>query len=134
MNVFVPCDTFEQCVRALDNKRLNKQIAECAQILRQLDIWPRGGWSTHPAVKAWVGYDIALFRYMEYAHIEHIRRGYNTHTERINILARFPEYEPGMPYSMPDWWHRVDIHESHRVNLNAKILGLPYGDYVWPVQ
>lgn len=133
MNVFVPFKTFEQSVAFLDDKRLNKQVAECAQLLRQTDIWPTGGWAHHPATRMWVGYREALFRYFEAAEQERLRRGFNPHREWLNILTRFPEFVPGMDYEMPWWWGQDAIHESHRRNLLLKFDGLPHGDYVWPV-
>ncbi len=133
MNVFVPYKTFEESVRFLDDKRLNKQVAECAQILRQIDVWPHGGWASHPAIKMWVGYGEALFRYFEAAESERLARGFNRHREWLNILDQFPEYYPGCSYELPSWWGQDDVHDSHRHNLLLKFQNLPHEDYVWPV-
>lgn len=55
MNVFMPCATIEESVRALDDKRLIKQILECEQILdankRVLNGEQRVGYANHPVVK-----------------------------------------------------------------------------------
>ena len=55
MNVFMPCATIEDSVRALDNKRLIKQILECEQILEANKRVNEGeqkvGYANHPIVK-----------------------------------------------------------------------------------
>lgn len=55
MNVFMPCATIEDSVRALDDKRLIKQILECKQILeaneRVLNGEQKVGYANHPVVK-----------------------------------------------------------------------------------
>ena len=55
MNVFMPCATIEDSVRALDDKRLIKQILECEQILdankRVNEGEQKVGYANHPVVK-----------------------------------------------------------------------------------
>ena len=55
MNVFMPCVTIEDSVRALDDKRLIKQILECKQIIeantRIIDGEQNVGYANHPVVK-----------------------------------------------------------------------------------
>ena len=54
MNVFMPCKSIEESVRALDDKRLIKQILECMQIIeantRVLDGEQNVGYANHPVV------------------------------------------------------------------------------------
>ena len=55
MNIFMPCKSIEESVRALDDKRLIKQILECEQILlineRVNEGEQRVGYANHPVVK-----------------------------------------------------------------------------------
>lgn len=143
MNTFVPFQTFEESAAALDDLRLNKQVAECAQILRILNTWRPGkrfkAWSSHPAVRMWVGYDEALFAYTMACEGERLTRGMNKHTEIQNLLGAFPEYRllllPSAKYDMPPWWGGP-IHESHQKVLAAKAAGVPQPEYkhlyFWP--
>lgn len=133
MNTFVPYPDFKQCAQSLDNKRLGKQVAECGQILRQVDIFPRGGWSHHPAIRMWVGFDEALFAYMKICHDEWLSRGFNYRFEMRRILKEFPEYEDLQEFELPPWWGNPDVHSSHCDNLYRKSLGLPHLPYVWPL-
>lgn len=132
MNVFVPFPDIEKSVAFLDNQRLNKQVAECAQIIRQLDVWPNGGWARHPAIRMWVGYSPMLYWYMLAAERERLKRGFNPHKEIQNIDDRFPELST-LDIIIPSWWGRPDVHESHLINLQLKMKGQPHESYVWPV-
>ena len=60
MNVFMPCESIEESVRALDDNRLIKQILECKQIIETNlrvfgGFWDYGkgviGYRNHPVVK-----------------------------------------------------------------------------------
>lgn len=161
MNTFVPHPSFRASARALDSKRLNKQVAECAQMLRVINKLAQGittqvnrrgntvklAWSGHPAVKMWIGHDMAMFLYMGCCESERRRRGMKPHTEFDNITAQFPEYrvlsiadlcEFGAQGSaeLPAWWNGP-IHKSHQLVLEAKLRGVPQPEYkqfyVWPV-
>ena len=55
MNLFVPYEDIEKSVRALDDKRLNKQILECYQIL-QVALGNSRGYENHPVVKHYIAY------------------------------------------------------------------------------
>lgn len=118
----------------LDNKRLNKQVAECGQILRQLDQFPHGAWCHHPAVRMWVGYDEYLWLYTLACEAERLVRGMNPHAE----VEKFPEYDKLdiAQVVVPDWWGG-QIHDSHVAVLAAKQSGVPRVDYhhlyYWPV-
>lgn len=133
MNVFVPFTEFDRCAAFLDNSRLNKQLAEGAQIMRVIDVWPNAAWSHHPAVMSWVGHLDALFVYLHHIELERLERGFNTHREWLNILDQFVEFYVGMPFDYPSWWGNEAVHKSHYDNLLLKFAGRPHGDYVWPV-
>ena len=55
MQTFLPYPDFAKSAACLDNKRLNKQIVECYQILRAITD-PTYGWQNHPAVNMWRGF------------------------------------------------------------------------------
>ena len=139
MQTFVPIATtdYAQIAKVLDNKRLNKQALEGWQILLNLyGLDPEGnertprGWSNHPAVKMWRGYEVSLYSYVIAMTNEWIDRGYKstigmkaTQTMHSAILkGRFLSSE------MPDWMRDPEkfkeIASSHRTALLAK-------DYAW---
>jgi hypothetical protein len=49
MQTFLPYPDFTASARALDNKRLNEQIIEAAQIARVI-MGQSDGWANHPCV------------------------------------------------------------------------------------
>lgn len=119
MQTFLPYASFVDTVQCLDWRRLGKQRVEARQILNTL----RGltnGWSNHPAVKMWKGYEPALATYMNCCINEWCRRGYNN-----NMLL-----EPVKDYILPDWIGWDDFHASHRSNLLRKDL-IYYGRFGW---
>lgn len=63
MQVFVPYRNPYEVARALDKKRLNKQIVECGQILRAISDLA-APWSHHPVVAMWRPWSFWLFNYM----------------------------------------------------------------------
>ena len=64
MQTFLPYATKRESLDALDNKRLNKQILECYQILNILTGNSKSNaWRNHPAVLMWEGAEAELYRY-----------------------------------------------------------------------
>ena len=125
MQTFVPrSESYAASVAMLDEKRLQKQVAEAAQLLRQLEEFPHGGWSHHPAVHMWLFHDQCLFNYF-WACIDL----YGTHKEQYNVLRQFPELDRDDSY--PPWWGEESVHASHAQALTAKWNGGDYV-YVWP--
>jgi hypothetical protein len=132
MQTFLPDPDFAVCAATLDNRRLGKQRLEAYQILRTL----RGlssGWSHHPAVAMWRGYEDALGLYMNAMIDEWKRRGFKNTMERAT---------PREPVQMPHWLGDPALHASHRSNLLRKDpdyyarfgwLEEPNLPYVWPV-
>jgi len=93
MQTFLPYPSFTLSAICLDNKRLNKQILECDQILNALAPGSTSGWRNHPAVKMWRGYEPALIQYQNACMYEWKRRGFN----RANLLRK----DPSLPYFWP---------------------------------
>lgn len=143
MQTFLPSPDFRESAKALDNKRLNKQIVEAFQILSG-----RVPTNNHPACLMWDGYDACLRCYIDVMANEYRDRFSRTHSiqERIRSL----DFYSDEPYSVPIWIGDKLFHLAHRVNLLRKdfiyyhtnelfygigeesLLNYPKG-YYWPV-
>lgn len=139
MNTFVPVPSYSGSARYLsrDKKRLNKQVSECGQMLRQVDQFPHGAWCHHPAVRMWVGCFEGLFQYMLACEQERLRLRMNPHREVSKVLQQFPElWNLDNEFVLPEWWNGP-IHASHQRVLEAKWNGVSHEDYkhlyFWPV-
>lgn len=120
----------------LDYRRLGKQRVETWQILNTLT-GVSSGWSNHPAVRMWAGYEMGLALYGQKCCEEWVRRGY-----KDTMLIRFQTVLDGVVASpLPPWIDRPDVTESHRSNLIRKDQefyqpfwpGTTYDlPYVWP--
>ena len=136
MQTFLPYPSFEKSARALDNKRLNKQIVEAMQIYTanvNYSLNVKSGWQNHPAVKMWRGFEKQLLKYREACLIEWRHRGFKSHQ--------------AIDYSMyldkiPHWLGSHIFHQSHQSNLVRKdkeryapmFPGVPDNlPYIWPV-
>ena len=64
MQVFLPYADIYQTAQCLDNKRLNKQIVECQQILDAICEIGKG-WFNHPITKMYKEHFYWLLKYME---------------------------------------------------------------------
>jgi hypothetical protein len=118
MQTFLPYPDFVATARVLDYRRLGKQRVEARQILNAIQ--KGGGWSNHPVVKMWRGYENALLQYGNIMIEEWIRRGYK------NTMVMIPVES----HEMPPWmWHN-DFHASHRSNLLRKDMEW-YGQFGW---
>jgi hypothetical protein len=124
LQTFVPYVDDALSARVLDDKRLNKQVVECAQILNALLDPAARGWVNHPAVKMWRGYEARLVVYTQAMQSERTRR----YGKPINVTLR--EVPPTSSADDPPWWAGF-IHSSHRSNLVRKDQGF-YGRYNWP--
>lgn len=115
MNTFLPFACFNKSVKVLDYRRLGKQRAEVKQILLALEN-PNSGWSKHPAVLMWKGYESALRYYGDYIITEWVNRGY------INNMKPFAsEFLMSMYLiDLPPWFGDKDFHLSHQSNLVRK--------------
>ena len=125
MQTFLPHADFDKSAKALDNKRLNKQILEGYQILKVLgNPDPRAGWRNHPAVKMWRGHEFSLFGYVMVMVDEAKTRGIKTDKNEENLwnlhAERFSEWGVGAP----EWWGNENkmarIVTTHKANLYKK--------------
>lgn len=118
MQTFLPLPDLHESVKCLDPKRLNKQGTEAKQILDTLlerptkTGAPRKGWTNHPAVLMWRGYEAALAVYHNLCLEEHEARGGKNPN-------RVPEPVPE-DYELPWWLGDNEFHASHRSQLLAK--------------
>jgi hypothetical protein len=144
MQTFLPYPDFARSAACLDRARLGKQRVECLQILKACFLWTKG-WSNHPAVRMWRGYEDALYHY-HHAVVSEWRdvRGYKDTTSEkafgvfMGETHCMPSWDPGLP----PWLGSVEFHRSHQSNLIRKDPE-HYGPlfpgvsddlpYVWPV-
>jgi len=125
MQTFLPHSTFDSCARALDNKRLNKQILEGYQILNvNSGMSETGGWRNHPAVLMWRGHEGSLLEYVRSMIMEAKLRGIGTegNEKNINLLVSKIRYK--LNYGAPDWMFDnlklMRVITTHRFNLFKK--------------
>ena len=65
MQTFLPYPSKRESLDALDNKRLNKQILECYQILNILTGNSKSNaWRNHPAVLMWEGAESVSYTHL----------------------------------------------------------------------
>ena len=120
MQTFLPYPEFDKTAAVLDRQRLGKQRVEAYQILRAITFG--GGWSHHPIVKMWTGYENALKLYSNTMVEEWLQRGYQNNLE-IYALTYCQIVNP--------WWLGIEeFHASHRAALLAKDYGY-YSKYGW---
>jgi len=115
MQTFLPYADFRQTALVLDRQRLGKQRVEVKQILKAL----RGeskGWTRHPAVLMWRGYETALSLYgME------VCRAWRERGYKDSLLPEFTAiFVAGPPLEKPPWLGDARIHLSHQSNLIRK--------------
>lgn len=134
MQTFLPYDSFIRSAKALDYRRLGKQRVEAQQILSTL-MGRSCGWTRHPAVLMWRGFEAALQMYHDTMIVEWLGRGYRN-TMRL-FRKQWLETPP-----LPPWIGDESFHRSHRSNLlrkNPAFYGQIFTDvgpdlpYVWPV-
>lgn len=155
MQTFVPYADFKRSAELLDDKRLGKQRVETLQIAQVLlrlrwdntigaieEFTPRG-WSNHPAVLMWQGYERALLEYQRSVCEVWTARGFKD-TCYLKTLGLVRRWHGGSipPYLDPPWLGDARLHRSHQSNLIRKDGGY-YGPlfpgvsadepYVWPV-
>lgn len=121
MQTFLPYADFRKSAACLDNKRLNKQIIECKQILMCLT-GKSQAWKNHPAVLMWNGYakclaDYGLALCQEFNNRFKHQHGYST----IFIDTSF---------HAPPWLGYEPYHSMHRAVLLDKDPEW-YGQFGW---
>jgi hypothetical protein len=139
MQTFLPYADFELSAEVLDHRRLGKQRVETMQIMTAL--CGGRGWTNHPAVKMWRGYEESLLRYQDAICRQWVFRGYRDtcwdKTLDILDLADIPKAQED-----PWWLGAEDFHRAHQSNLIRKnpeyyrplFPGVPDNlEYLWPV-
>jgi hypothetical protein len=120
MQTFLPYPEFDKSATVLDRQRLGKQRVEAYQIIRSITF--SNGWSHHPIVKMWTGFENALKLYSNAMVTEWIRRGYRNNMEIYNLN--------GCEIAFPWWLGNDEFHASHRAALLAKNYEY-YSKYGW---
>ena len=120
MQTFLPYPEFDKSAAILDRQRLGKQRVEAYQIIRSITLG--NGWSHHPIVKMWTGFENALKLYSNAMVTEWIRRGYRNNLEIYNLT--------GIKITFPWWLGNDEFHASHRAALLAKNYEY-YSKYGW---
>lgn len=112
------------------------------------------GWTKHPAVAMWRGYEAALVQYSLEICGEWLKRGYRDTTAQtislmadlsIQVVAQGRSKRGVSPTTLehPPWWGDEALHTSHQSNLLRKD-GEHYGkffpevdpglEYIWPTK
>jgi hypothetical protein len=125
MQTFLPFSDFTKSAQALDNKRLNKQILECYQILKVLsNPDPRAGWRNHPAVKMWRGFEHLLLDYTMFMVKEANIRGIKTDKNVANIMELINTHGIDWGFDIPEWYTNdltmKRLTTTHKANLYKK--------------
>ena len=123
MQTFLPYSTPADCAGVLDNKRLNKQILECYQILKVLSTNGKA-WRNHPAVLMWEGAENNLWEYTISMVNEASFRGIKTENNLNNLNALRKQYQKTWGSDSPAFAKDKDSHKrtimTHRANLYRK--------------
>ena len=107
MQTFLPYQNFEWCARVLDYRRLGNQRNEALQIYNTIKYG--GGWSQHPAVAMWRGWESSLAAYHNVMIDEWVALGYKNTMRKLR----------GAKMITPPWVTRR-LCISHRSNLLRK--------------
>lgn len=130
LQTFLPYSDFRKSAQVLDYRRLGKQRVEALQIFKALTT-ENYGWSNHPIVRMWKGYENALLEYKNIMIQEWIDRGFN------NNMRMETNIEPRI---YPPWLGNNELHASHRSNLLEKDFNFysrfnwdeePGREYIW---
>ena len=123
MQTFLPYSQYKLAAQALDNKRLNKQILECYQILNVLS-GKSIGWRNHPAVLMWKESEYHLYTYVQVMIKEARLRGIKTANNEANISALFQEMQNDWGNKIPVWYidedKKMRVVTTHKANLFKK--------------
>ncbi|MFO7996327.1 MAG: MSMEG_6728 family protein [Dehalococcoidia bacterium] len=120
MQTFLPYPEFDKSAAVLDRQRLGKQRVEAFQIVRAITLG--SGWSNHPIVRMWTGFENALKLYSNVMVEEWVRRGYRNNLGIYDLA--------GCEIAYPWWLGIEEFHASHRAALLAKDYCY-YSKYGW---
>lgn len=137
--------SFTDTAQVLDNKRLHKQTLEawqCLLTITHLD--PDGnhrepkGWSNHPVVKMWRGYETAFVSYISATYFEWRSRGYKSSLldktlRTYDLAVSLGRISDALV--LPNWMTDVNYFErltsTHRTALLCKNYDW-YSQFNWP--
>ncbi len=130
MQTFLPYTDFVKSAKCLDYKRLGKQRVEAKQILNiLLGETTKAGWTNHPAVLMWSGYEQTLKIYHDIMIQEWVNRGYNNTMQTYGKL--YPKESQSFYWQfeayIPPIWLTDEFSSYHRSTLL-------YKDPVWYAQ
>ena len=122
MQTFLSEHTFQGAARALDQKRLVKQLLEGRQIMAAL-AGETKGWVNHPATKMWRGSEYYLLFYL-YAIAEEMReRGYKWENNWNEIQRIYDYHFRDVLVNFP-LWMKNDKERDRVVNTHRRSLYL----------
>jgi hypothetical protein len=129
VNTFVTDNDPVQCAKNLDYRRLGKQRVEAFQLLNVLlQRTETKGWSSHPALLMWKGYENGLKYYLNCMIDEWINRGYNNTMAHevydddtaLSDTGGAAEDEKSIVILMPWWFNCYQLQLSHKCSLLRK--------------
>ena len=110
---------YEECASLLDTKRLGKQRVENLQIMKAL--MGKSGWSNHPVVKMWKGYEFSLLTYQKAICNEWVHNcGYKDTCFDKTAKLYFDQFDPSDDGPNPPWLGDPLLVLSHQSNLIRK--------------
>lgn len=139
MQTFLPHPSYLDSAQALDDRRLGKQRVECLQIIKALNV-PGYGWSNHPAVRMWRGYEGPFLVYSVVVCSVWRRRGYkDTCLSKIMDFrtCSFDDMEaPPPPWLTPEFCraHQSNLLRKNPDHYGPQFPGIPDNlPYIWPL-
>ena len=125
MQTFLPFKDYSDSAKALDSKRLNKQILEGYQILKVLNSNdPKAGWRNHPAVKMWRGHEGQLWLYIMAMASEAEDRGIKIDKNMDNLHTLKQITYQSWGWALPNWYRDPftlrKVLTTHKANLYKK--------------
>lgn len=138
MQTFLPYASYIESAGVLDNRRLNKQITECMQILMALT-GQTTAWYNHDVTRMWKGYELSLAEYGFDCYVEWqkrlhngLRGGVSKHNagKWIEKFIATEVWVNNTFYQYPHWLGNEQIHSAYRAVLLAKKPAW-YARYNW---
>lgn len=138
MQTFLPYRSFYDSGKSLDRFRLGKQRVEAMQIL-QILYGQSGGWSNHPAVLMWKGYEDALTLYTMCICKAWTERNYRDNVfEKVKMIYKSANgfdvhhkpISPSHNIKFPIWLDKEQMFAGYRSNLLRKNYDF-YKQYGW---
>jgi hypothetical protein len=121
VQVFLPHKNFTESARALDQKRLVKQLLEGRQILAAI-AGDSKGWVNHPATKMFRYSPNTLVAYLHAIATEMGMRGYKWENN-WSFIEKYAQQLRNFDFGKPSWMHGTEFDKviiTHRANLYLK--------------